>query len=408
MSNRRVVFLTDFEFSAPGGAAWNRVLNYTKALSSRGVEVVLSSSRYHYGEDIEQIEISPGVKALKGEVILYKSTFEDFHFKRYYRFLKKVHKLYGSSANTRFFLYNVKLNTILLNLIFLKLLKGKKVVLEKNELELSIALNMGFNSGSILKDAFSFFYKGLRLLTSTFTDILSVFYSGLIAISTPFEKLYKPYNPQVSRIPILVDPESFKLNRADSSSESGPFNIGYFGHISEKKDGVASLIQSVKSINKYSKPRLELHLYGGFASYRAKYFKSLIDGKQVFFHGSIPASEVKPELQKFDLLALVRPLNLQTQYGFSTKLGEYLMSGVPVLASNVSDNAKYLEDGEEAFILNLGKEVDQIALEAKIRQIIEIPVDQRRQLGLKGREKALKEFDYRNHAQALTDFIFSL
>ena len=408
MKNRRVVFLTDFEFIAPGGAAWNRVLNYTKAISSMGVEVVLVSSRYHYSDQVEHMEISPGVIAFKGKTMSYKSTFEDFHFKRYYRFLRNVNELFGSLDNTRFFLYNVKLNTVLLNLIYLKILKSKKVLLEKNELELSIALNMGFSSGSILKDVFSLFYKGLRLVTSFSTDILSGFFSGLVAISTRFENLYKTYNSQVCRIPILVDADDFELDKHSRTSSGNQFKIGYFGHISEKKDGVASLIESVKSINEGSIVKLELHLYGGFASYQADYFHSLIDGEQIFFKGSIPASEVKPALKKFDLLALVRPMNLQTQYGFSTKLGEYLMSGVPVLASFVSDNAKYLEDGEEAFILNLGKEVDQKALEAKIRQIIEIPADQRRQLGLKGREKAEKEFDYRNHAQALTDFIFSL
>jgi glycosyltransferase involved in cell wall biosynthesis len=50
-------------------------------------------------------------------------------------------------------------------------------------------------------------------------------------------------------------------------------------------------------------------------------------------------------------LILPRPRTLQNEYGFSTKLASYMGSGVATLATTVSDNAVYIQDGVNGFLV---------------------------------------------------------
>ena len=47
--------------------------------------------------------------------------------------------------------------------------------------------------------------------------------------------------------------------------------------------------------------------------------------------------------------------NLQNRYCFATKLGEYLLTGKPVIISDVGEAKNYLKDGESAYIVDSGQ-----------------------------------------------------
>lgn len=75
---------------------------------------------------------------------------------------------------------------------------------------------------------------------------------------------------------------------------------------------------------------------------------------RVVFTGMKPASEVPQLLVNAKALFLTRPDTLQNRAGFSTKLGEYLASGNPVVAAGVGDILLYLKNKENAFVFEPG------------------------------------------------------
>ena len=80
--------------------------------------------------------------------------------------------------------------------------------------------------------------------------------------------------------------------------------------------------------------------------------KFLLDNR-VYYVGNLDPDDLQDEFSKYHLLILSRPLNPQTRYGFSTKLSDYLISDVPVLVTDVSDNSIYIRDGINGYLIPL-------------------------------------------------------
>lgn len=110
---------------------------------------------------------------------------------------------------------------------------------------------------------------------------------------------------------------------------------------------------------------------------------------RVIFTGMKPASEIPQLLINAKALFLTRPDTLQNRAGFSTKLGEYLASGNPVVAAGVGDIPLFLKDRKNAFIYSPG---DYDAVEEAMEFILSHP-DESQQIGFVGRETAHLHFN---------------
>jgi len=104
------------------------------------------------------------------------------------------------------------------------------------------------------------------------------------------------------------------------------------------------------------------------------------------------------------LLIIPRPLNLQTKYGFSTKLSEYLISGVPVLVTNVSDNSLYIKDGYNGFIVEPG---NYKKMGEKILYVISNYNKLKKTISMNAYQTAKEYFNYSNYSKDIFNFIFS-
>jgi len=398
-----LIILTNFDFDDLSGAAWSRVLNYSKTLAEEQVETILVSSMYDYSNYFNIKKIEDNIYCIEGIKINFKTTFEDFHFKRYFSFIRNINCRLDDINDKRYFLYNSNLASVFIMLVYLRIFKKQKLYIEKNELRTAIALNMQPQRESLIKTIGVYFFIFIRIFAGMITDLLAVFFSGILVISTRFEKLYKKLNKHVLRIPILIDVNEIDKHLTKRIKNTpNSFKIGYFGWIGEKKDGILSLISVVKKISK--KHPVELHLFGPLSKINKKKLNDDLDDKLVYYHGNIPGNDVLKKAIEFDLLSLIRPKNLQTKFGFSTKLGEYLLSGIPVLATSVSDNEIYLKDGVNAFILKVRSKIDQSELENKLFQIIFIYKDYLYEIGYNGRETAINEFYYKNYQEQLRKF----
>ena len=405
-----LVIISDVDFEDAYGASYNRIISYAFCVAKHQNKVIIISSKYDYTSNYEVIENTEKIFILKSNLKhSNKATLNDYYFLRAFKFYKKttllINKTFGKNNNYTYLLYTSTLALTVNALFYFKLLNKKKVFVEKNELKTAIIINYSIPFEYRPKYFMFIILKIQLLITAILTDVLAVFFNGIIVISTKFYKLYSKFNRNIIIIPILADKNifSFKDTQSQNNIEADIFKIGYFGSLSEKKDGTFSLIKAVQNLNNQ---KIELHLYGFGTKYDNLLLKNTIKtSNNIVYHGFIKNIGVYDNLIKFDLLAAPRHKNLQTTYGFSTKLAEYLISAIPVLASDVSDNSKYLKDNINAFIIPGEDKIDIKKLTEKIEYIYHLNKDELKKIALNGRNTALQYFQPMTYSNELVSFL---
>jgi glycosyltransferase involved in cell wall biosynthesis len=198
---------------------------------------------------------------------------------------------------------------------------------------------------------------------------------------------------RLSLIPIVIDMNRFShLN----GKPKKPLRVGYIGSFGQK-DGVLEIIQAYQDA-KRKYPDLRLSLIGYPENLSKDILQDLYKSdKDIEFTGQVYYQNIPDHLHNCDLLIVNRPNTAYANYGFPTKLGEYLASGRPVIATNVGDISYYLED-ENDLILVEPDNTKQLA-EAIIQRYKWY--DYYTQVGLQGAKSAYKRFDYLMHTQEL-------
>ena len=184
-------------------------------------------------------------------------------------------------------------------------------------------------------------------------------------------------------------------------------SITYCGTISINKDGILTLIRSFNLISMVYND-IFLTIIGDFENFitKEKVYKlvdelSLID--KVIFLGGVSSKEMPELLKKSKILALSRPDNKQAKYGFATKLGEYLLSGVPSVITNVGDFQLYLKDKYD-IIFAEPDNVNDFA--DKLFWVLD-NYDEALKIAQNGRKTALDSFNYLIEANKVLDIVFS-
>ncbi|MBM4355370.1 MAG: glycosyltransferase family 4 protein [Deltaproteobacteria bacterium] len=261
------------------------------------------------------------------------------------------------------------------------------------------------------KNEFPFPERGLlsnRLLARLEEAVTWLCYDGIIVISGELQSYFGRVagrSTRFLRIPILVDFSRFSPVDRDRSAE---VRVVYCGDPYGRKDGVPILLEAFGRVAPQF-PMARLWVVGdsyvpGVLDGLRKTAEELGIGERVVFTGRVSGTEVPRLLGEADILALARPTSLQAKGGFPTKLGEYLATGNPVVATRVGELGDWLEDGKEVFFC----EPDSAeSFARRLRDVLLLP-DKGREVGQRGRDKALQCFDYRVHAGPLEAFIRSL
>ena len=165
-------------------------------------------------------------------------------------------------------------------------------------------------------------------------------------------------NRNTIRIPILG---CIDVSKKRQIIKKATFNVGYAGTISYKKDGIGMLLKAINIlVNNFDVSDIELNIFGLGNKTEIKRMLEDIQklnlSKYVTYHGFITRKEVEEVLQEQNLLVLIRDSTLQSNFGLSTKLAEYIAARVPVLVTDVSDNKLFLEDKVSAYITKYSAE----------------------------------------------------
>lgn len=216
---------------------------------------------------------------------------------------------------------------------------------------------------------------------------------GLFVISTCLRDYFIENgvsNDKITIVNSIVDTSRFE---GIEKQECEPY-FAYCGNGNNKKDKVDELIKVFARVAARHE-KIKFYIIGP----TKQVYKDEKDNVQlvhelgfddrVVFTGMKPAREVPQLLVNAKALFLTRPDTLQNRAGFSTKLGEYLASGNPVVAAGVGDIPLYLKDRENAFIYNPG---DYDAVETAMEFILTNP-EESKLIGIEGKKTADRHFN---------------
>ena len=227
-------------------------------------------------------------------------------------------------------------------------------------------------------------------------------FAGMFVISRGLKRVMEGYGAKnVHVINMLVDSSRFAGLVKDTDEKY----IAYCGTASNNKDGVDDLIRAFALVaEKY--PDVKLKIMGraptkNDESGNMSLVEQLGIKDKVEFTGIIKAEDMPQMLKNATIVALARPDSLQAQCGFPTKLGEYLLTGNPVVVTKVGDIPLFLEDGKTALLAEQQNPKD---FADKIIWALNHPVEAT-SIGHAGRKVALAEFNYRKEAEKILDII---
>lgn len=206
-------------------------------------------------------------------------------------------------------------------------------------------------------------------------------FDGFLCISTAIKELLVKSGLPANKmhiVNIIVDGNRFTGLKKENVS---PF-IAYCGAADNNKDGVDQLIKSFALISS-NFPDVRLYIIGPIRKdvQNIQLAKDLGIENKVVFTGMVSSEKLPQILKNANILALDRPDGIQAKYGFPTKLGEYLLSGNPVVITDVGDISLFLKDRESAFI-SLPDSVDSFA--NKLYEALNVP-ENAKNIGQKGK-----------------------
>lgn len=219
---------------------------------------------------------------------------------------------------------------------------------------------------------------------------------GLIVISRHLERKYTGYGVPMVRIPIAAEVS----DKRSSRPRHALVRIAYAGTYAAK-DGIHILLEAYQQVRK-EYPDCVLCLAGGSKSPLGDFPPELIGG--VDYVGYLSEGAFYQFLNDADILCMTRMNSAFANAGFPFKLGEYLATGNPVVASRISDLEEYLTDRQDVMLVE-PENVNELS--NALLYLLRNP-EQARALGLKGCRACEQHFNPDHNGQKLIDFLTGL
>lgn len=170
---------------------------------------------------------------------------------------------------------------------------------------------------------------------------------GVIAISGYLYEFYKSNSCNVICVPPLFDVLAFPKPLFQYKK---PLNIIYAG-FPGAKDIILPIIKAIDLINKTG-IRIELDLIGIDSAYLKNHLNINKTPRGVKAYGSLPHEEVIQRIHKADFSFLFRHNLRYAKAGFSTKLAECMLLGVPMLCNKIGGTDLVIRDSVTGFLID--------------------------------------------------------
>lgn len=240
------------------------------------------------------------------------------------------------------------------------------------------------------------------IVKEKFKILLAKQASGMLVISKALKEYFCQKGvKKIEVVNMFVDVARFDI---EVTKAEKPY-VAYCGTVSPFKDGVDCLIMAFAGFLKFHS-NYQLKIIGKFESDESEQgvrnlAKELGILEHVDFTGMVSPSEMPSLLKGATMLALARPNNRQAQFGFPTKLGEYLATGNPVVVTDVGEISDFLSDGENCRMAKPG-DVEDFA--DKMAWIADHS-SEALTIGMKGKELTRSVFSALEQSRKALDFM---
>lgn len=371
-----------------GGAFTNRELSYLRGLAEIGCEVKLLI----FSPDKFQSKKSYKKKLTFNKIIinytcltLFPSNRILFYINYCYgviiAFIKLIYfKIVTDTSITIFLPF--KQPILLFSFLYVSKILGFKVLHERTE--------------------YPFLGMKRKFWLKAYLKYIIPRFNGLIVISLELAKYFENY----TKSKILLLPMTVETDRFDGLvREKVEDYIAYCGSMDDEKDGLLDLIKAFKIVNQANN-LIKLYLIGDNKNKKKlnEIYNEVKDSgisEKIVFTGFIERDKLPQMLVNARVLVLSRPDSIQARGGFPTKLGEYLLTGNPVVITDVGEHSYYLKNEESAFI---AKPNDPTDFAEKVLKALNDPISSKR-IGLRGKQVAYESFNYKIQAQKLYVYI---
>jgi glycosyltransferase involved in cell wall biosynthesis len=385
-----VIYLND---SYPFGMAnSNRMHLYAKGLIDLGNDVfVLIPRPTEQDEKTKNTQIEGRYDNVDFRYT-YKTTIRSKSF-----FKRRIHDLASLVSSLNHLLkFNphiiLSCSSFFPHIILLKtysLFSGAKLIREKSEVPFFRHESISKTKRIRTKLEFSLF-DGLILITDSLKD----FFINEIKLKSKYLV-----------VPILIPPSGNRPLKSRINDKRR--TLVYTGSLLDHKDGITTIIKSFAlALKEY--PDIKLIMTGNINFSKDKEsILSLIEqlqlGEKIILTGYISKQELSDIVLSAYGLLLAKPDNRQNRYNMATKIGEYLLSGRPVIVSSVDPACEYLDHRKNVLIA----EPNANSFYNEIKYILDNP-SKADQIGILGKKAAIKYFDYKTHSQRIQEFIKQL
>ncbi|MBE6601950.1 MAG: glycosyltransferase family 4 protein [Ruminococcaceae bacterium] len=225
---------------------------------------------------------------------------------------------------------------------------------------------------------------------------------NVISISTYLEKYYRRQGCNSLFIPTIVDREAY----ADGVHTPNERVTVLYAGSPARKDCIMNAIYALGELTSQERARIRFRIYGVKegqlkALGLTDEFLSCV-GDSLEICGRVPQAEIKAQIYAADYTVLLRENTRNANAGFSTKVGESMACGTPVIANHTGDLADYIIDGKTGIVCE--SETVESCTKA-YRRALELSADAYLQLREGSRQVALDAFDYRNYIGAMDAFL---
>lgn len=256
------------------------------------------------------------------------------------------------------------------------------------------------------KSEYPYGYRQMSLLKKRITHLSLKIFDGFIVMTNDLKAFYTIHKKQTAKIfllPMTIDSDRFSTSHKDDSS------LGYIAVVfgAHNRDGLFESIKCFASYCKKVEKPLLLKLIGDFDALANKkeIMRFIISSKissKVIFLGRVSITEVPQIL--INAKILMTTANEYISGGFPTKIGEYMLSDVPVIATRVGELPQFLSHMHDVFFVEPN---DYNGTANMILYIIE-NYDKALKVSANAKQTVLKKFNANSYIDDLLVFFESL
>jgi len=302
----------------------------------------------------------------------------------YFKLVSLFDKTY--SKNVLYVYSGINIENIFL--VLLAKLKGFKIIVD-------IVEDFSLNEEKVSK------WRGMKLRSNIFFEKkLSYLVDGIVVISEYLNEKFTHYkNLPTILLPISASNIELEERKRPSIYQDGGTHLLYSGTYG-KKDGFYYILNAVEKLVKTDK-NIKLVLTGTIPQMVLKELLARKLDKFILSTGFLLEDEYYKILPHSDVLLMTRINSKYANAGFPFKLGEYLASKSPVIATEVSDVKFYLKNHDSAYLIE--PDSSEEILNA-IKTILE-DKDKASKVGVNGHLVAKRYFNPIIHRKQLAEFI---